>query len=163
MTRAWNLLELPEYSFRTTWLVRAPREEVFQVIWDSERWPEWWRGVQSVVKLEEGDSDGVGSLGRYSWRSRLPYTLEFDTRIIRVERPHLLEGHATGELEGTGLWRLFEQTGLTAVVYDWRVRTTRPWMNLLAPVAKPLFAWNHDAIMSWGAEGLAGRLGAPPP
>jgi hypothetical protein len=34
-------------------------------------------------------------------------------------------------------------------------------MNRLAPVARPLFAWNHDAVMRQGAEGLAHLLDAP--
>jgi hypothetical protein len=33
-------------------------------------------------------------------------------------------------------------------------------MNLLAPIAKPVFAWNHDVVMRQGGEGLARRLGA---
>ena len=41
----------------------------------------------------------------------------------------------------------------------WNVRTTKPWMNLLAPLARPLFKWNHDVVMGWGAEGLARKLG----
>jgi hypothetical protein len=40
------------------------------------------------------------------------------------------------------------------------VATTAPWMNAVAPVARPVFEWNHHAIMRWGAEGLARRLGA---
>jgi uncharacterized protein YndB with AHSA1/START domain len=148
------------YRFLTTWLLEAPRYDVFQAIWDSERWPSWWRGVESVVKLEEGDEEGVGSLGRYVWKSRLPYRLEFETRTTRVERPHLLEGEADGELAGTGTWRVFEQDGVTAVVYDWNVRTTAPWMNLLAPIGRPFFRWNHDVVMGWGGEGLAKLLGA---
>jgi hypothetical protein len=32
-------------------------------------------------------------------------------------------------------------------------------MNLLAPIARPLFEWNHNVVMSWGAEGLEKRLG----
>jgi Polyketide cyclase / dehydrase and lipid transport len=139
--------------------VEAPRDDVFQAIWDSDRWPSWWRGVESVVTLEEGDDEGVGGLGRYVWKSRLPYRLEFDTRITRVERPHLMEGQATGELAGTGLWRIYEEDGVTAAVYDWNVRTTAPWMNVLAPIARPVFAWNHNVVMSWGAEGLARLLG----
>jgi hypothetical protein len=133
---------------------------VFQAIWDSERWPSWWRGVESVVKLEEGDEEGVGSLGRYVWKSRLPYRLEFETRTTRVERPYLLEGEADGELAGTGVWRVFEQDGVTAVVYDWNVRTTAAWMNLFAPVARPFFKWNHDVVMRWGGEGLSKLLGS---
>jgi hypothetical protein len=140
--------------------VDAPRDDVFQAIWDSERWPSWWRGVESVVKLEEGDEEGVGSLGRYVWKSRLPYRLEFETRTTRVERPYLLEGEADGELAGTGVWRVFEQDGVTAVLYDWNVRTTAAWMNLFAPVARPFFRWNHDVVMRWGGEGLAKLLGS---
>jgi hypothetical protein len=33
-------------------------------------------------------------------------------------------------------------------------------MNLLAPVARPLFKWNHDQIMRQGAEGMARLLNA---
>jgi hypothetical protein len=46
-------------------------------------------------------------------------------------------------------------------VYEWDVRTARAWMNWLAPVARPAFAWNHDAVMRQGAEGLARLLGVP--
>ncbi len=148
------------YRFLTTWLLAAPREQVFQEIWDSERWPAWWPGVESVVELEPGDDEGVGSLGRYVWKSRLPYRLEFEMRTTRVERPLLMEGEARGELAGTGRWRLFEEGRLTAVVYEWDVRTTSPWMNVLAPLARPFFAWNHDVVMRWGGEGLARLLGA---
>jgi Polyketide cyclase / dehydrase and lipid transport len=140
--------------------VEAPRDDVFHAIWDSDRWPSWWRGVESVVTLEEGDDEGVGSLGRYVWKSRLPYRLGFDTRITRVERPHLMEGEATGELAGTGRWRIYEEDGLSAAVYEWNVHTTAPWMNVLAPLARPVFAWNHDVVMRWGAQGLARLLGA---
>jgi hypothetical protein len=50
----------------------------------------------------------VGALDRYVWKSKLPYELEFQSRTVRVERPHLMEGQAFGELEGTGRWRLWE-------------------------------------------------------
>jgi uncharacterized protein YndB with AHSA1/START domain len=152
---------LADYRFLTTWLIGAPREDVFQAIWDSERWPSWWRGVESVVKVEQGDEEGVGSLGRYVWKSRLPYRLEFDMRTTKVDRPHSMEGAATGELAGSGRWRLFEENGATAALYEWDVSTTAPWMNVLAPLARPVFAWNHNVVMRWGAEGLARLLGAP--
>lgn len=133
---------------------------MFQELWDAESWPSWWRGVRSVEKVEEGDEEGVGSLGRYVWKSRLPYELEFEMRTTRVERPAYMEGTATGELAGTGRWRLFEDAGVTAVVYDWDVETTRAWMRRLAPLLRPAFAWNHDMVMRWGGECLARHLGA---
>ena len=153
---------MTQYEFLTTWLVDAPLDRVWEAIYDAEGYPRWWKGVERVVELEPGaDGDhGVGSLARYTWRSRLPYTLEFDMRVTRVERPHLLAGQAQGELEGHGIWRFFEGAEGTAVTYEWVVRTTRPWMNAVAPLLRPVFAWNHDVVMRQGGEGLARLLGA---
>jgi hypothetical protein len=123
-------------------------------------WPQWWRGVERVAELAPGDARRVGSRYRIAWRSRVPYELEFDFVVHRVDEPCCMEGVATGELQGTGVWRLFEQGGVTAVVYDWDVTTSKRWMNLLAPVARPVFEYNHDVVMRWGGEGLAQRLGA---
>jgi hypothetical protein len=80
--------------------------------------------------------------------------------MIRIEPPRLLEGIAKGELQGRGLWQLSSEDSETIVRYDWSVETTKRWMNLLAPIARPLFEWNHNVVMSWGAKGLAERLGA---
>ena len=108
---------MAEYTFLTTWAVDAPIEAVWDAIFESEHWSEWWKGVEKVVELEPGDDDGVGSLQRYTWKSRLPYRLEFDMRTTRVERPHLIEGEAEGDLDGFGRWRLFDGRG-TAVTYE---------------------------------------------
>jgi uncharacterized protein YndB with AHSA1/START domain len=151
---------MAEYRFLTTWLIAAPRGPLWDAIYDSERWPEWWRGVLEAEKLEEGDETGVGQFGRYVWKSKLPYKLEFHARTTRVEKPYLLEGTVEGELAGTGRWRLFEQNGTTAVLYEWQVETTKAWMNLLTPIARPIFATNHDYVMRNGGEGLAKLLDA---
>jgi uncharacterized protein YndB with AHSA1/START domain len=148
------------YAFLTTWLIAAPRERVWEALEDTSSWPSWWRGVRSVEELAAGDDRRVGSRYRIAWRSRIPYDVEFDFAVSRVERPCLLEGAAAGDLRGSGRWRLFEQDGVTAVLYEWNVETTKRWMNLIAPVARPVFSWNHDVVMRWGGEGLARRLGA---
>ena len=147
------------YRFLTTWVLDAPREDVWEAIYDIERWPEWWRGVDAVEKLADGDADGTGTVYRHRWRSILPYTVGFEMTTTRIERPFLVEGHARGELEGVGRWRLYEGDG-TAVTYEWAVETTRPWMNMLAPVGRPVFVWSHNVVMRWGGEGLARLLGA---
>jgi uncharacterized protein YndB with AHSA1/START domain len=175
-----------EYSFLTTWCLEASIEPVWDAIHDSERWPQWWRGVEKVVEIEPAGENDTGQVAEYTWKSRLPYELRFLMRSTRSERPHLLEGEASGELAGTGRWRLFEapfarealpgwgrapnltsgrartpgDVRATAVLYEWDVRTTRAWMHLLAPVARPIFAWNHDHVMRNGAEGLSRLLGA---
>jgi uncharacterized protein YndB with AHSA1/START domain len=150
---------MPSYRFLTTWVIEAERERVWDAIYDSDSWPDWWRGVARTERLADGDERGVGQRGVYHWRARLPYTVRFEVVSTRVERPYLLEGDASGELAGVGRWRLYEEAGTTAVVYEWNVRTTRAWMNVLAPVARPVFRANHDWVMRNGGEGLARLLG----
>ena len=152
---------MSDYAFVTQWWLDAPIERVWAAIRDSERWPEWWRSVVSVEKLREGDADGVGDMRRYTWRGRLPYKLTFDMTTTRVEAPNRIEGTASGELEGRGIWRLAHDEGGTSVRYDWNVRATKRWMRLLAPVARPIFSWNHDAVMADGERGLRRLLGSP--
>ena len=151
---------MAEYRFVTIWRVSAPVREVYQAIYHSSRWPSWWKGIETVVALEPGDELGVGSLQRYTWKSRLPYRLTFDMRITRVEPLIALEGVASGELAGMGRWEFSEEGPVTTVCYKWFVRTNKRWMNWLAPIARPLFKWNHDMVMRDGALGLARMLNA---
>lgn len=148
------------YELLTTWLLRAPRAAVWDALQDPTAWPLWWRGVERVEELDGGDGARIGSRYRVRWRSVVPYSVEFEFEVERVELPLLMHGRARGDLDGTGTWRLYEQDGLTAVTYDWRVTTTRAWMNLVAPIARPVFEWNHGWVMARGGEGLAARLGA---
>ena len=149
---------MASYSFLTTWILDAPRESVWDAIYEVESWPAWWRGVKRVDKLEHGNGDGVGARYRHEWRSVIPYPVRFETRITGIERLHLIEAEADGELAGTGRWRFFDGSA-TVVTYEWNVSTTRPWMNFLAPIARPVFRWNHNVVMHEGGTGLADLLG----
>lgn len=148
------------YQFITIWRFDAPIEKVWETIKDSENWSEWWKGVIRVVELKKGDEKGIGSIHRSTWKSALPYTLEFDSELIKLEHQKTIEARAFGELEGVGLWTFTAiNESETLVRYDWKVKTTKPWMNFLSPIAKPFFKWNHNVIMTWGGEGLAKKLG----
>jgi len=150
---------MADYNFVTIWRVPAPQQQVWDLILNSDRWPNWWRGVEKVEKLKDGNQNSVGALFRYTWKSKLPYRLVFEMETTRVEPISLIEGRAIGELQGFGRWRLSHDGGITTARYDWQVETTKAWMNLLAPVARPFFSWNHDVVMGWGGEGLAKQLG----
>lgn len=150
---------MAEYSFLTTWLLESPREPIWEAIYDQKRWPQWWRGVEEAEEVRPGEDGGVGTVARLVWKSLLPYRVEFEITTTRVERPFLLEADAVGELTGVGRWRLYEDGGVTAVLYEWNVETTKAWMNLLAPVARSAFEWNHDWVMARGGEGISQLLG----
>ena len=150
---------MAKYEFVTIWRFKSPLAPVWEMIYNSDRWPSWWKGVERVERLKEGDENSIGSIHRYTWKSKLPYRLTFDMELARVEPMSIIEGKAIGELSGKGLWQLSSEGEITTARYDWQVETTKAWMNLLTPVARPFFKWNHDVVMRWGAEGLARKLG----
>jgi uncharacterized protein YndB with AHSA1/START domain len=153
---------MASYSIVTEWRLEAPIERVFELLHDANAWPDWWPAVTAVDEIRPPtDRTGAGRVLRYAFKGKLPYTLSFDMTVDRVERPTALGGRATGELDGYGLWTLREEDGATLVRYDWNIRTTRWWMNLLAPLAAGAFKSNHDYVMRTGMSGICRRLGSP--
>jgi uncharacterized protein YndB with AHSA1/START domain len=62
---------MTRYRLLTTWLLDAPVDRVWDVLYDAERRPAWWRGVVRTDVLSDG-------LWRSTWRSFLPYELTFE-------------------------------------------------------------------------------------
>jgi uncharacterized protein YndB with AHSA1/START domain len=151
---------MASYRFLTTWVIDAPVEHVWDAIAHPVRWPEWWPGVVRVLEVDHGDEDGLGSVYDHWWKSAFPYTVDFRTTTTRIDKPHLIEARSDGKLAGLGRWRFF-QGGATALTYEWDVHTTQPWMNAAAPIARPVFVWNHNVLMRRGGAGLARHLGVP--
>ncbi|WP_420476561.1 SRPBCC family protein [Noviherbaspirillum sp. ST9] len=147
-----------EYRLLTLWKIAAPRRQVYDAVFDSLRWPAWWPAVEHVEQIASGDADGIGDLRRYIWKGRLPYCLSFVARATAIEECHLLAAEVDGDLTGSGRWTFLYDSGITTVRYDWQVRTTRLWMNALAPLARGIFARNHHAVMRQGGEALARHL-----
>ena len=149
-----------QYSFITKWQIKAPVQSVWDAIFYSKEWPDWWKGVLAVKELVPNDAAGLNGISEYTWKSVLPYTLSFNMKLLERDELKRLYGEAFGELEGNGTW-LFEETdGISYVQYNWNVYTNKAWMNYLSFVLKPAFRYNHDVVMRRGAEGLAKKLNA---
>lgn len=152
---------MAEYRFVTFWHIRAPLQAVFDAVLESRQWPQWWRGAQEVRELEAGDSQGIGSIRRYVWRSPTLYRVRFDARTESIERPYRIRASVSGDLAGSGHWHFSHDRQITTVRYEWHVRTMRKWMSMLAVLLRFPFAVNHRILMRRGAHGLAARLQAP--
>ena len=152
---------MADYHYVSTWQLQAPIQQVWAALNDLEHLPTWYSSVQEARELAPGDAQGVGRRVRYVIKGRLPLRLAFEATTTRSLPPRDQELRAEGELAGTGRWSLDQHGQVTTVRYHWDVRTTRPWMNLLAPLARPLFTWNSRGVMLQAGEGLAGFLGVP--
>jgi Polyketide cyclase / dehydrase and lipid transport len=149
-----------QYSFVTKWELEASLQEVWDAIYNSLEWPQWWKGVLSVEEIEKEDENGINGVKSYTWKSVLPYNLTFTMRLTEKQPMKMLKGIAFGELEGLGKWTFNEQNGIIQIQYNWDVYTEKAWMNYLSFLLKPAFRYNHNVVMHWGAIGLAKKLNA---
>lgn len=149
------------YVLVSRWRIDAPLDDVWQMLVEPEHWPAWWRYVRRVELLGHGDADGVGAVRRIVWSSALGYGLTLTVTTRRVLKLCEIEASASGDVDGTGLWQIEADGAGTRVTYRWEVVLRKPWMRRLARLLRPLYAWNHHAVMRAGAEGLARRLARP--
>src|SRR5947209_2062707 len=96
-------MALKQFNLVTVWNLDAPVERVWHLLTEIETWPQWWRAVSQVELLQSGDANGLGAVHRITWKTALPYQLTFDTRMTRIEPMSIIEGRASGELDGRGL------------------------------------------------------------
>jgi hypothetical protein len=150
---------MADYHFVTIYQLEAPIEEVWRALRDFTSYPGWSKGIFRAQPLQPRAEGGEDGRIRFKVKGRLPFTLSFDATLTKDDPPQLLELRAVGELEGVGRWTLSQQGAVTTAQYTWDVRTTKRWMNLLAPLARPIFAWNHDGVMREAGHGLARHLG----
>lgn len=150
---------MADYNFVTTWKFDTPLEVVYKAIYETDNYHLWWRGQRRVENIAHGDALGVGAIRRFRTRSILPYTLTYTGTVQQVELYKKVVGTAVGELEGTGTWFFEHNEGITTVTYFWVVKTNSFLLNVLTPVMRPLFEWNHNVVMRWGGQGLAKYVG----
>jgi uncharacterized protein YndB with AHSA1/START domain len=151
------------YSFVTHWRFAAPLEQVWQELDAADRYTEWWPAIRAYRDLTP-EIHGLGARAERVVRGVLPYELRYTTTVTRYVPPREIAYDAAGDLNGNGRFVLRDEAGETHVTFDWNVSTAGFWLNLLAPFLKPLFAWNHNWVMTQGERGLAARLrGMQPP
>jgi hypothetical protein len=147
---------MTQYRFVTTWRVAAPIDKV----WDAlQCLSEWWPGMLPERCLTP-EVSGVGSRYERATRGKLPYTLRYVITVTRYDPPRAMAYDSEGDLVGRGSYVLTAAGDRTEVVFTWDVVTTGRWLNRLAPLLKPLFAWNHNAVMTAGEKGLVRHLSA---
>ena len=142
------------YRFRSEWSLEASRERVFETLKDLEGYVAWWPEVKDVKRIAEGRFEVVA-------RATLPYQLRFITsQSVLDENTGIIEAGLRGDLNGFTRWTLSQRSGRTVAVFDEEVHTGKRLLNVLAPVARPAFHYNHTLMMRHGQEGLQRLLAA---
>lgn len=137
------------YHFHRQWHVDADRGCVQDVLADLEHYPEWWRQVVAVAKIDDDTA-------RVLCRSGLPYTLDLVLHAVRREAG-LLEVRIEGDLSGWSRFVLTPDGGGTRVVYEQHVVVAHRLLRVASRLLRPVLRWNHDHMMAGCERGLRTR------
>lgn len=155
------------YDLRSTWHLHANPDEVWAIIADvNMSWPTWWPHCSFAGPLErkhaatKSQEDVLkATTAHLNFKASLGYTLTITIHPTKVHSSSEIEFDAGGHLLGTGRVTLMEKADRTTRMdIDWKVHPTQTWMNLLSPVAAPVFRAAHAHIMRQGEKGLAQAL-----
>jgi carbon monoxide dehydrogenase subunit G len=141
------------FRFASSHRLAAPRDAVFDILADAERWPEWWPQVRTIIRYDD-------THGRAEIRSALPLTLRVELTSERSDRESgVLRAVLGGDLVG---WAQFElhSDGPTRTRLDYAQEVDLHVLGRLGraasyPFARPLLVANHALMMRSGMRGLA--------
>jgi hypothetical protein len=136
------------YVFRSEWRIDAPPDDVYLALEELRRYPDWWREVRQVTQLDEDTAE-------IRCRATLPYDLVFlSSQSVRNRGGGVLEAKLAGDLDGFSRWTITADGSGTLAVFDEEVVATKRLLQVLAPVARPVFRANHELMMRHGQQGL---------
>ncbi len=135
----------------------APIRAVWPIIRDVSAYPRWWK--EFVEARKRNDVDGVGAVVWVHVKAALPYHMYFEVEAVREEPPRVAAVRVQGDLNGSMQWTLEADGQGTRLTFEETVATGKALLTLLAPLFKPLFAWNHTVMMRSGEQGLRRLLG----
>jgi hypothetical protein len=142
-----------QYRFVDTWHVPAPVEEVYDIVGDTLRYPEWW----GASFLQVTGDDGPPRPGRRASvvaRGFLPYKIRWNGVVREADPPNGFTIDLSGDFDGWGRWILAPEGEGTRAELDWRPGVNKPLIRYLTPVLRPIFAKNHYWAMDRGQEGI---------
>jgi hypothetical protein len=156
------------FDLSSTWHLPSTQEEVWTIIADVDMsWPNWWPRctfaaplVRTVAASNAQEDILKATIAHLKFRAVLGYTLTISIHPTNVATPKEIDFDAGGHLEGTGRVVLTPEANgqATRMDIDWCVRPTQRWMNLLTPVAAPVFTAAHALMMRQGEKGLIKAL-----
>lgn len=147
------------FDFDQTWAFPCRPEELWAVLEDTDRYPEWWPW------LERFHADGLrtGSRAGLTVRPPLPYRLHVVVEVGHVEPARRLDAAIGGDVEGPARLELTARDRGCEVRLAWSLVVRRRVLVAAERVARPVMRWGHDQVVAAGVRQFRERaLGAGP-
>lgn len=128
---------MKKITLRSRWLIRAPMREVFNVMTDYEKWPEYFPKVAESIQVErrEGNILELNATVR-SFGRRFP--VKMNTQIIPGKGFISDNESPVFGTSGHEEFLLSEHPEGTVIDYTYQVTIHKRWLRM---VAKPLIGW----------------------
>jgi len=142
------------YRLGYRWTIEGPIDTVFHFVSDARTFTEWFFVFKDVRPDDPTGPLQVGSHARCRVKAALPYVLDWDITVAKLDAPHVIETDCRVTLAGrfplTGYVRYrFEDSGaLVTVINEQELQAERPLPGLLHPLAQTIFQFNHDWAMA---------------
>jgi hypothetical protein len=147
----------PRYLFTSKWEVPAPARDVYAALERVIDYPLWWPEFREVTRV-------AGGRYRMVVRSFLPYRITYVlSQVIADRGTGRLEATVAGDIAGRIGWKIDPAPHGSLVRFREDVETHLSLLNLLAPVARPAFEFNHQLMMRDGLVGLKALLAGRAP
>lgn len=147
------------YRLGHRWLIKGPIDIVFHLLSHGTTYPRWWAPCFRSAVTEDPEPT-VGSRVRYRVRARLPYDLDWDVTVRRLEPPNLIEVETVVRLSGGFRLRgpirytLTERPDAVEVINEQTLTSDRRLPGPLRALAQRAFAYNHAWAFRVGKRGL---------
>jgi hypothetical protein len=140
--------DLNFYVFRSEWRLPATPDDVYVALEELRRYPDWWPEVREVRQVDE-------RTGEVRCKATLPYELVFVTsQVVRDREGGVLEVDLRGDLNGFSRWTITADGDGSIAVFEEEVTAGKRLLQVLAPIARPVFRANHELMMRHGRAGL---------
>lgn len=143
------------YEFLTKWKVKATCDQVYTILSEAEKLPEWWPSVYLDVRITApGDENNVGKKVKLYTKGWLPYTLYWNFVVTETHRPFGFTIKAFGDFVGEGIWTFSQSGDECDVTFSWILEVEKPLLKNFSFVLKPIFEANHKWAMKQGEKSL---------
>lgn len=124
-------------TLHATWIIKAPLSEVFNIMTDFERWPEYFPKVAAAIEVVKRDGNNLEmSATVKSFGQNFPVKMNYQILpgkgfISDNESPKFgTSGHEE--------FLLSEHPEGTMIDYTYQVAIHKPWLRI---IARPLIGW----------------------
>src|SRR5262245_21348745 len=139
---------MDSYQLGYRWTIEGPIETVFRFVSDARTFGQWFHVFRRVESDDAVGPIRVGSHSRMKVKALLPYTLDWDVTVAKLDPPRMMETDCRVTLNGRfgmhGYVRYrFEQNGrLVTVINEQELIAERPLPRIVHPIAQAIFNLN---------------------